>query len=65
MSYYKEKIKANKMIDDLFKKGEPTAMIYYKLDTIYGFTKNFVDKRIKLIEMAAAIQRTKNARVED
>jgi len=48
--YYQKKVRANRLIDEMLSKGEPVENIYFKVDTIFGFTEKFVDKRIKRIK---------------
>lgn len=50
MSYYNQRIQANRMIDKMHNKGIGTDEICYQIDSLYGFGDRFVKRRITLLE---------------
>lgn len=48
--FYNNKINAYALIDKLINEETPIEIIYFKVETIYGFGQRFVDKRIKTLE---------------
>jgi hypothetical protein len=48
--HYNNVREANTLIDEMLTDGEPVALIYYKINTRFGFSKKFVDKRVQLIQ---------------
>jgi hypothetical protein len=47
MDFYTKKTAAFKTIDDLTAQGLEIELIYFKINTEFGFGHNFVDKRIE------------------
>ena len=50
MDYYKQKILAFSMIDELVSNGTDIEIIYFKVETRFGFGKKLVDLRLKSLE---------------
>ena len=58
--FYKNKINAIKMIDQMLKDKKLIEIIEYHINTNFGFGKRFVDNRIKQLKEIIAIRRRKN-----
>jgi hypothetical protein len=50
MSYYKEKIKAFRIIEEMFVNGKSNEEIEYKISILFGFGAAMVKKRIELLK---------------
>lgn len=50
MSYYKEKRQAYAYIDQQVKEHTPIEIIYFKVETLFGFSRKMVDMRIESLK---------------
>ena len=48
--YYEEKKRALRLIDQLIQAGKPIQLIYYKIETQFGFGRKIVDDRVKILK---------------
>ena len=51
VSYNREKIRANRIIDVMYLNDKSINKIYFKINTLFGFGKKVVNDRIELIEL--------------
>ncbi len=58
MDYYSEKKRAITLIDEMVTHGKDEEQIYFKIETMFGFSEKFVDKRIARIKKF--LERTKD-----
>ena len=66
VDYYKDTMRANALIDQMRLADKPIEAIYYKINTLFGYTQKFVDKRIKLVtEFSNAALEEKNKEVKN
>ena len=49
-NYYKQKIDAFQIIDQMVSDGVPIENIYFKIETMFGFSKKIVDERMDRLE---------------
>lgn len=50
MGYYQDKVRANRIIDEMFSLGCSIDEIEFKISTQFGFSRKFIEKRTELIE---------------
>jgi hypothetical protein len=63
MSYYTMKSRALLRVDQLLAKGVPLPIIYFKIETEYGFSSKFVDDRIKRVEEVKELYAKENQEI--
>ena len=51
MSFYKEKAKAYRKIDQMLSDGKPQEVIIFRVATEFGFSEKIVKERIKMIRL--------------
>jgi len=60
VDYYKEKRMAFNMIDKLLSEGVNIEIIYFKIETIYGFSKKLVDSRLESLKKITDLTKKKS-----
>jgi len=50
MGYYKNKVKAYRLIDELISQNVSLNVVTFKVQTVFGFSEKFVKERIDLIK---------------